>query len=281
MNSLHPCFNAAAHTRFGRVHLPVAPRCNITCGFCDRRYSCVNESRPGVTAQVICPEEACAQACRAVAAARAPITVAGIAGPGDPLANPDETLDTLRRVHAALPELLLCLSTNGLALPTYAGEIAALGVGHVTVTVNAVSPAMGARVYCEVRDDDRILQGEDAAALLLERQEAGVRLLKAAGVTVKINTVIVPSVNAEHAVDIARTVADWGADVMNCIGLLPVAGTPLARHGSPAPEVLAAVRASAEQFLPQMRHCARCRADACGLLHSDGLLNGGRAAVGL
>ena len=42
----HPCFNKKSHRRFGRVHLPVAPRCNIQCKFCNRQFDCVNESRP-------------------------------------------------------------------------------------------------------------------------------------------------------------------------------------------------------------------------------------------
>ena len=35
---------------------------------------------------------------------------------------------------------------------------------------------------------------------------------------------------------------------------------------------MARVRAQAEAFLPQMRHCARCRADALGLLGADGVI---------
>jgi nitrogen fixation protein NifB len=27
----HPCFNAAVKGECGRVHLPVAPKCNILC----------------------------------------------------------------------------------------------------------------------------------------------------------------------------------------------------------------------------------------------------------
>ena len=34
---MHPCFDELAHERVGRVHLPVAPRCNIGCLFCERR----------------------------------------------------------------------------------------------------------------------------------------------------------------------------------------------------------------------------------------------------
>jgi len=54
----HPCFNVAAKGSFGRVHLPVAPTCNIKCNFCDRRSDCVNESRPGVTSSVLEPDQA-------------------------------------------------------------------------------------------------------------------------------------------------------------------------------------------------------------------------------
>ena len=71
----------------------------------------------------------------------------GIAGPGDPLANPAATFATLEGVRAVAPDLTLCLSTNGLALPDHVERIAALGVRHVTVTVNMVDPAVGARIY--------------------------------------------------------------------------------------------------------------------------------------
>ena len=29
----HPCFNPEAKGQYGRVHLPVAPKCNIKCNF--------------------------------------------------------------------------------------------------------------------------------------------------------------------------------------------------------------------------------------------------------
>ena len=50
----HPCFNASAHRTHGRIHLPVAPRCNLQCKFCNRKFDCVNESRPGVTSGILC-----------------------------------------------------------------------------------------------------------------------------------------------------------------------------------------------------------------------------------
>lgn len=270
MLSMHPCFNKDVHRLYGRIHLPVAPACNISCGFCDRKYSCVNESRPGVSARVLDPQAA-AEWTAEQAAAHPELRVAGIAGPGDPLANPQQTLTALRLVRSLVPRLLLCLSTNGLALPQYADELIKTGVTHATVTVNAVSPETGALIYRQVRDGGNILEGQEGAALLLSRQREGIRLLKAGGVTVKVNTVIVPGINDSHAAAIAETVRSWGADLMNCIPLIPVKGTALAPCGEPAAESMRSVREQAERFLPQMRHCMRCRADACGLLLQKGM----------
>ena len=41
----HPCFSRGAHFQYGRLHLPVAPSCNIQCAYCDRRFDCPNESQ--------------------------------------------------------------------------------------------------------------------------------------------------------------------------------------------------------------------------------------------
>ena len=100
--SKHPCFNDAVRHQYGRIHLPVAPDCNIQCNFCDRRFNCVNESRPGVTTSVLAPHQALGYLEQALV--RDPrITVVGIAGPGDPFANVDATLQTLRIGAGPLP----------------------------------------------------------------------------------------------------------------------------------------------------------------------------------
>jgi nitrogen fixation protein NifB len=53
--------------------------------------------------------------------------------------------------------------------------------------------------------------------------------------------------------------------------MYPNQGTPFESMGEPSPELMAYVRASAEEVIPQMRHCTRCRADAVGLLDDDRL----------
>jgi nitrogen fixation protein NifB len=266
--SNHPCFNADVKGRCGRVHLPVAPRCNILCNYCNRKFDCVNESRPGVTSAVLTPWQAAAYL-EQVLQQEPRITVAGIAGPGDPFANPRETMETIRLVRERFPELLLCLATNGLGLLPYLDELAEMQVSHVTLTVNAVDPEIGSRIYGWVRDGKVIHRGLKAAEVLLGRQLEAVQGLKARGITVKVNTIIIPGVNDQHVGEVARKIAELGVDVLNCMPVYPNAGTPFAEIPEPSPEQLAALRAEAEEFLPQMRHCTRCRADAVGLLEDD------------
>ena len=78
----HPCFSLAAHNKFARIHLPVAPLCNIGCKYCIRALNKV-ENRPGVASAIVSPEEALERV--KAAKARLPLTVVGIAGPGDAL----------------------------------------------------------------------------------------------------------------------------------------------------------------------------------------------------
>jgi len=125
----HPCFDEEAKHTNARVHLAVAPKCNIQCNYCNRKYDCVNESRPGVTSSILTPGQA-AGYLRELDTRLDNLAVVGIAGPGDPFANPEETLETMRRVKADFPEKIFCLSTNGLDLEPYIDEIAELGVSH-------------------------------------------------------------------------------------------------------------------------------------------------------
>lgn len=260
----HPCLNKTAARWFGRIHLPVAPACNIECRYCSREYDCPNESRPGVTSRLLTPEEAAARVAEVVK--RDPrIRVVGIAGPGDPLANA-ATLETLRLVHARFPQLIKCVSTNGLLLADYVPHLKAFGVRTVTVTVNAVDPAVGAAIYAEVRWGGAVYRGMEAAALLWSRQAAGIVEAVRAGLRVKVNAVFIPGVNSHHLPAVARAVAGLGVYMMNIMPLIPLAG--FAHLAPPGPKEIAFVRTVCRQYLPQMDWCRQCRADAVGLLHA-------------
>jgi nitrogen fixation protein NifB len=266
--SKHPCFNKKESGSCGRVHLPVAPACNIQCNYCNRKYDCVNESRPGVTSAVLPPDKA-SEYLDEVLAREPRITVAGIAGPGDPMANPEKTIATIEKINAKHPQMLYCLSTNGLALPEYVDRLAELGVSHVTVTMNAVDPEIGAKIYSWVRIGKVVYRGVEAARKLLERQLESIRLLKAKGITVKVNSIIIPGVNDHHLIEVARAARELGADIQNLIPLCPTEDTPFAEMEEPSKELVRKLRAENGELIDQMTHCRRCRADAVGMLCSD------------
>jgi nitrogen fixation protein NifB len=97
----HPCYSEEAHHHYARMHVAVAPACNIQCNYCNRKYDCSNESRPGVVSERLTPAQA-AKKVLAVASSIPQMTVLGIAGPGDPLANPEKTFATFELVTQRL-----------------------------------------------------------------------------------------------------------------------------------------------------------------------------------
>lgn len=266
----HPCFNIEAKGTYARVHLPVAPKCNIQCNYCKRDFDCVNESRPGVTSQVLSPEQALAYLIK-LKEKMPNLSVVGIAGPGDPFANPNETLTTLRLVRQHFPEMILCLSSNGLNIGTYADELAELGVSHVTITMNGLDPEETQHIYKWARFENRGYVGKAAAELLLKNQLFAIKMLRKFGITVKINTIVIPGVN-EHLIErIAEQAKAMGAELMNAIPLYPVADTPFENLKEPDILTMREVRGKIAKHLKPMTHCARCRADAVGLLGEDDL----------
>ncbi len=264
----HPCYSAGAHDKYARMHLPIAPTCNISCNYCNRKYDCVNESRPGVTSEVLTPAEAARKAAW-VKRELPQLSVIGVAGPGDALANWPAVRESLQLIRAQDPEVTFCLSTNGLMLPDYAEELLALGVRHVTVTVNCVDPALGAKIYRQVRFRGRVLTGEAGAKVLLARQQEGIAQLVAGGALVKINIVMIPGLNERHIPAVVARMRQLGAFMTNIMPLIPAPGSVFADYPQTNRKDLEALRDHCASVLPQMRHCQQCRADAIGLLKKD------------
>ncbi|WP_006788667.1 nitrogenase cofactor biosynthesis protein NifB [Thiorhodospira sibirica] len=268
----HPCFSPEAHQHFARMHLAVAPACNIQCHYCNRKYDCSNESRPGVVSEVLKPEQAVHKAL--VVASQIPnMTVVGIAGPGDPLANPARTFATLEGLATAAPDLRLCISTNGLALPESVEQLARYQVSHVTITINCLDPEIGAQIYPWIIWNKRRVYGVEAARILIEQQLQGLAMLVARGILVKINSVMIPGINDAHLVEVAAKMREQGAFLHNIIPLIarPEHGTFYGLNGQaePTPEALADLQARCGQDMQIMSHCQQCRADAVGMLGED------------
>ena len=271
----HPCYSQDAHRHYARMHLPVAPGCNIQCNYCNRKFDCANESRPGVTTRLLAPDAAVAKV-KHVASRVPQLSVVGVAGPGEPLANAGRTLGILERVGRECPDVTLCVSTNGLTLLDHVDRIADLGIDHVTVTVNMTDPAVGERIYPWVAFRGRRLTGREASRVLSERQLAGIDALAGRGILCKVNSVMIPGVNDDHLVEVSRTVRALGAFLHNVMPLVsaPEHGTRFGLDGQrgPTPAELRALQDRCEDggtAMGLMRHCRQCRADAVGLLGED------------
>jgi nitrogen fixation protein NifB len=268
----HPCYSEEAHHHFARMHVAVAPGCNLQCNYCNRKYDCANESRPGVVSERLAAEDAVRKVL-AVAAEVPELSVVGIAGPGDALANVEATFATLEGIRRAAPDLTLCLSTNGLALPDHVDRLVAAGVRHVTVTVNMIDPEVGERIYPWIVRDGRKVRGKEASRILSDRQLLGINLLRERGVLVKVNSVVIPGVNDGHLKEVTRAVREAGAFLVNLVPLIsaPEHGTHFGLTGQRGPTSgeLEAVQAACEIETRLMRHCRQCRADAVGRLGED------------
>lgn len=260
----HPCFAAGGKSSSGRIHLPVSPGCNIECRFCRRDFNDY-EQAPGVASVVLKPEEA-ADAVRRAKELCPQITVAGIAGPGDTLAT-DKALQTFRYIKEAYPDMVKCMSTNGLLLPERAEEIIEVGIDSLTVTVNAVDPEIEAQINEGITYHGKHYTGVEAAEILIRNQLEGIRKVASAGITVKVNTVLIPGINDRHIETVAKTVREAGARLYNIIPLIP--RHQLADYPAPSCVDVDYARVKAEKYIDVFRHCQHCRADAAGLLGGE------------
>jgi len=255
----HPCFSESAHLKFARIHLPIAPLCNIGCKYCIRSINKV-ENRPGVASEILSPKQALDKVRKAVKTYL--LTVVGIAGPGDPLAN-KETFETFQLIDQEFPKLMKCLSTNGLLLLDYINLLRKLKLSTLTVTVNAVHPETAAKIYDFIILEGKSYRGLEAAKILLERQTAGVKEAVKAGITTKINTVLIPQINMKEIPQIAKLYGAIGAKIMNIMPLISI--YRMASKRPPTCNELRDIRDKCERYIPQFRHCKQCRADALGI----------------
>jgi len=257
--SQHPCFDEEAHDRIGRIHLPIAPKCNIQCNFCERNVcASITIQHPGWTAKLLSVAEAVELVNSAVSSKAVNDFVVGVAGPGDPLAN-EETFEALGLIHQQYPGITKCLSTNGLLLEDSLPQLLKAGVRALTVTVNAPHSGIGKDIYSWVKYQGTVYRGEEAAALLIARQFSGIGKALDAGLRLKINTVLIPGVNDRCMAGLALRLKEAGVSLMNIIPLIP--SGKMKHFHAPTCDELRETRQDCERFLPQFYRCEQCRAD--------------------
>ncbi len=258
----HPCYDEQAHNRIGRIHLPVAPKCNLACKYCARKVSPYYHTlRPGLAYNLMRPED-CILAVRKAILHNPSIEVVGISGPGEPLFN-EETERTLALINDHFPFLKLCVCTNALLLPEKARMLKKLNVKSLTITINAVDPKIASKISSFSIVDGNKVKGVQGAKFLISRQLAGLKIAGKLGFRIKVNTVLIPGVNNSHVRDIAYEIEKRGAYIMNIMPMIPQGEFTSLR--APTCDELIAARESCESIIPIFRACKHCRADACGV----------------
>jgi nitrogen fixation protein NifB len=255
----HPCYTAAAAHRFGRLHLAVAPACNLSCNYCERVVGvrAAEAGGPGSADRVLSVEEAVARV--AAIESRGWLRVVGIAGPGEPLAN-RATFEAMNLIRAHRPDLLLCLSTNGIELESRLPDILKAGVSAVSVTINTTRARTAERLYAGLMMNGDRVAGRAAAEQILSRQWRGLAAAIDSGLLAKVNSVLIPGVNADDLPGVARRAGALGARRHNIMPLIPRGRMREMRP--PTPAELKALQDECERWVPQFRHCMQCRADA-------------------
>lgn len=263
----HPCFEKTYEAV--RIHLPIAPLCNVGCRYCNRKMDCVNESRPGVSSKVLQPYEACKLV--ADVSNKGRLDVVGIAGPGDPMANYKELLETVRLIRnfyqkKCIDFPLFCLSTNGLSLERYAEELYENGVSYYTFTINSLNEKVSTGIYDFVTYDGKKYIGMEASKLLKKKQLEALDYLSQKRVHIKINMVYIEGINDTQVLEIAHMAKYYNCDLLNIMPMIHVPDTPLYNAPMTDESHLYELKKRAKNFVPLMEHCMHCRADAFGTI---------------
>jgi nitrogen fixation protein NifB len=140
-------------------------------------------------------------------------------------------------------------------------------VGNITVTLNAIDPEIGAKIYQFVNYKGKRYTGIEGAKILLSQQLKGIEEAVKRHMIVKINTVYIPGINDQHIPEIAKKVAEMGVYTFNVIPL--IAQYKFANITPPTMEMKRKMQDECTKYIRQMRHCKRCRADAIGKLGED------------
>ena len=150
----------------------------------------------------------------AVASTIPQMTVLGIAGPGDPLANPEKTFKTFR------VDLRDCARHQ--AVPVHERPDASGSRGHDQEVQRGSrdhhhqhgrSRRSARKIYPWIYYKHKRYTGVEAARILTERQMQGLEMLTERGILCKVNSVMIPGVNdqapggSEQSGQIARGVS--------------------------------------------------------------------------
>ncbi|WP_320172099.1 NifB/NifX family molybdenum-iron cluster-binding protein [Maridesulfovibrio sp.] len=238
--------SASVKTSPACMNLPVAPRANARIRFAsDTKANAAISPMAAVTAleQLISDGKK--------------IDCVSIAGPGDPLTVFDATYTALALVKAKFPEMALSISTVGFGGAYYVDKLAELKISHITVLVDAVDSGIAAELYSWIRPSTKTVPLAEASKILVEEQAGAIKAFKKAGLTVNISTTVYPA-NAGHIEEIAKTVKEYGADIMSISPFVPEEGSSFSAASD---EQIESARVLAAKHIELMEPWETCGAE--------------------
>jgi len=252
---LHPCFNEKCINSIKRLHLPIAPKCNIHCSFCNRQVSCTSLKKPGITKRILKSNEVEDY----IKTVNKDSCIFGIAGPGEALFNAEtfEVLNILKNYNT-------CLCTNGLLLEEKIDELIKLNLNYLSITINSLDYEIAAKIYDFVNYKGQIYKGIKGAELLINKQLSGLEKASKYDIRLKVNTVYIPGINDSQIIKISKLCKNYNVDIMNIIPVISDEFEP-----GDINDKVVKLRKEASKYIAQKEYCARCRADAFGYVDKE------------
>lgn len=176
-------------------------------------------------------------------------SMVAITGPGDPLAAPDITLETIRLVKERYPLMKIGLQTMGIGSDKLAADLAMAGVNYIEILVDGVSSEVLQKLYAWVRPGQKTLKLSEGVELLIKEQRNGVPALKFHNLSVSISTTLYPGYNMSHVSKISSEMMELGADSISLRPYIPASGSEVPLE-SPTEQEIAEVSQKAAKHLP-------------------------------
>lgn len=137
-----------------------------------------------------------------------------IAGPGDPLATPEQTIDIMETVKTRYPNVTFALRSHGFGGADRAERLAELGVDYVELVTDGLDVAALEDIYLWIRPARKTLSLSQAGPILFDEQQKTIKACKEHGITVcGCITLYADSVEGEMA-DLTGSLKEMGVDLV-------------------------------------------------------------------
>lgn len=257
-----PCSADACAPAATSSLLPIAPRATHKMRF----------AAPGKPAPALLPNEALARL-KQLLDKETKIAGVELSGPGDPLATPGPTLETLDLLREHYPRIPVSIATLGLGGVQFAADLAAKGVTRLFINVDAVDPAIAQKIYAWIRPATRTIPLPEAVELLISEQAATLKACQEANLPVTVRTTVYPGYNDNHIEQIAEQSVALGVENMTLIPFTPhedVKNSP----DAPETQLLKTLKEKCKNFLPvTVGAVSLASGDHAGTSHSAGTMS--------